>query len=175
LSKYTIYEGILLDEPSNSKVHGAIIDGLFVGSIHSEKSGTYHVEPAVRYDSSLGHSKTIVYHERDVETDLNKLKEKKAKIDRGLSCASAKSDVSERIEQTQRNAKRDINENKENHSRKKRQSTTSPYNGLDTCNMYLKVDPILYNTIYSNEGNKVYLNLNWLTLRNINNCLLFIE
>lgn len=46
-------------------------------------------------------------------------------------------------------------QNNENNGRKKRQTVTSPFNGKDTCFMYLKVDPILYNVIYANEGNNV--------------------
>lgn len=130
-----------------------------MGSIESKRdAGVYHVEPATRFDNSLGHSKSIVYHERDVEMDMSKLRAKKIKRDvdeyeeslssNGISCGAAKPDISLAIERKQSHI---VNE----HRRVRRQTTTSPFNGLDTCFMYLVIDPILYNLIYSNEGNKV--------------------
>ena len=39
--------------------------------------------------------------------------------------------------------------------RAKRQAQTSFPSSKDTCEMYLKIDPFLYDYIYQREGNKV--------------------
>ena len=42
--------------------------------------------------------------------------------------------------------------------RAKRQAQTSFPSSKDTCEMYLKIDPFLYDYIYQREGNKVISN-----------------
>lgn len=107
ISNFLEYEGILLDEPNDSKVSGSIIDGSFVGTIRSKQSGLYHVEPAVRFDKSLGHSKSVVYHENDVETDPEVVRNKRDITDSsGLTCAAAKESVIKRVREIQKSAVR---------------------------------------------------------------------
>lgn len=106
MANFLEYEGILLDEPNDSKVSGAIIDGSFVGTIRSKRSGLYHVEPAVRFDKSLGHSKSVVYHENDVEIDPEVVRKKRDTTDSGLTCAAAKESINKRVTEIQKSAVR---------------------------------------------------------------------
>ena len=146
---FLMYEGVLVDEPFDSKISGTIIDGSFVGSIWSKRSGEYFVEPGVRFDQSLT-SKSIFYHESDVEVESEQalLKKKKSSEleNNRLSCGS-KNEYVENLPEKKKQL---------NNERKRRQTVVTPFNNdRDTCFMYLKVDPILYSVIFANEGNKV--------------------
>ena len=43
------YEGYLIEEPDSSIVTGSIINGLFIGTIESKKSGKYQIESAQQF------------------------------------------------------------------------------------------------------------------------------
>lgn len=105
-SSFLTYEGVLLDEPHDSHVSGAIIEGSFVGTIRSKRSGVWHVEPAVRFDQSLGHARSIVYNENDVETDSDVARKKRDVDDNeaGISCAASKGSVRKRLAEIQEKA-----------------------------------------------------------------------
>ncbi len=69
LSDFTIYEGILEDEPNTSKVSGTIIEGIFVGTIDC-KTGKYYIESSKRYgNDDLDAARAIIYHEDDINSD----------------------------------------------------------------------------------------------------------
>lgn len=114
MTDFVMYEGFLVDEPVDSKVNGMIIDGSFVGSIRSKRSGEYFVEPGVRFDKSLGLSQSVVYHESDIDTDFEHLLAPKKKRDvdessdekppRGISCGAAKEYVNDILQEKQEQA-----------------------------------------------------------------------
>ena len=69
LSDFTIYEGVLEDEPDTSKVSGTIIEGVFVGTIEC-KSGKYYIESSKRYgNDDLSEARAVIYHEDDINSD----------------------------------------------------------------------------------------------------------
>ncbi|XP_041647789.1 disintegrin and metalloproteinase domain-containing protein 10 [Cheilinus undulatus] len=59
-----IYSGTLEGE-HGSACHGSVLEGQFEGTIHTD-NGTYHVEPAHRYDSNQTDYHSIIYHEDDI-------------------------------------------------------------------------------------------------------------
>ena len=106
VSELKTYEGKLLDE-NNSHVSGAIIEGIFIGTVYSEKDGVYHIESAKRYDIKNGH--TIIYHEDDVKSDeeikrakrsLNNVDEEDNEV-QGVGCGSHRRSVREYMENEQ--------------------------------------------------------------------------
>lgn len=88
------YEGILLDEPFNSHVSGTIIDGIFYGTIESDRHGKYYVESARRYNHTLD-AHSIIYHENDINLDATHGKTKRSvnNDENYLKCGASKKDV----------------------------------------------------------------------------------
>ncbi|CAF0878218.1 unnamed protein product [Brachionus calyciflorus] len=174
ISDFQMYEGFLVDEPTTSHVSGTIIDGSFIGTIKSKKDGTYHIEPAKRYEET-SNSNSIIYHETDVISNPRQKRstnENSDGFDENLGCGLKNLNVKEALAKEQKKiseANRNkvivpIKENliaesetykysKEANLRNKRQSQTFP-DGKTVCSLYLKIDPFLYDTIYNKEGNK---------------------
>jgi hypothetical protein len=98
-----MYSGRIVNEPG-SKVDGTVIDGAFIGIIVSENDGTYHVEPAARYDEASRDAHVIVYHEDDTVTEDDEVYErvkadpsKADELKRELGCGLSKKLARERL------------------------------------------------------------------------------
>ena len=106
VSELKTYEGKLLDE-DNSQVTGAIIDGIFIGKVTSQKDGVYYIESAKRYDN-IKNSHSIIYHENDVNSDeeikraKRELNDKENVEEDGIGCGSHKRSVREYMEKEQK-------------------------------------------------------------------------
>lgn len=91
------YEGVLIDEPNNSQVSGTIIDGIFYGTIQSDKYGKFFVESSKRYNSSMN-AHSIIYHENDIDLNANKQRKKRSQSeDDDLSCGAAKDHIKTKL------------------------------------------------------------------------------
>ncbi len=91
LSDFTIYEGILEDEPKTSKVSGTIIEGIFVGTIEC-KAGKYYIESSKRYgNDDLKEARTVIYHEDDINSD-EEIKRAKRDLSKSLKVDDKVSD-----------------------------------------------------------------------------------
>ncbi|KAM6962555.1 disintegrin and metalloproteinase domain-containing protein 10 [Aplochiton taeniatus] len=58
-----------LQGDQGSQCHGSVVEGQFEGSIHAA-NGTFYVEPAHRYNHSLPHHHSIIYHQDDIDHPL---------------------------------------------------------------------------------------------------------
>jgi hypothetical protein len=103
------YEGVLLDEPNDSHVSGSIIDGIFYGTIKSQKHGKFFVESSKRYNHTLG-SHSIIYHENDVDFNRTRHKIKRSVFDENkynhdhdeeMSCASSRKSIKDWMKKEQ--------------------------------------------------------------------------
>jgi hypothetical protein len=104
------YDGIILNEPiGSSHVSGTIIDGIFYGTIYSEKLGKFYVESSKRYNRTMN-AHSIIYHENDIDLNVNnKLRKKRSSSNNNnnnnnnmnetnenesyLSCGSSKKEI----------------------------------------------------------------------------------
>ena len=64
-----------MDEPDSSHVSGSVIDGVFYGTIKSEKHGKFFIESSKRYNHTLD-AHSIIYHENDIVLNKTDIKER---------------------------------------------------------------------------------------------------
>ena len=99
---FSLYEGVLVDEPATSRVSGTIIDGVFYGTIESDADGKYFIESARRYNQTLD-AHSIMYHEDDINLDAeHHVKKRSLNADDHLSCGSSKTNVKEWLRDEQK-------------------------------------------------------------------------
>lgn len=97
ITSFQLYEGFLADEPEKSHVTGTIINGIFTGTINSQKDGIFYIEPGRKYFENVYDS--IVFHETDIES---KPRNKRSTSDSNLGCGMSKDKVEEALLKEQR-------------------------------------------------------------------------
>jgi len=97
-----------MDEPvGSSHVSGTIIDGIFYGTIYSDKLGKFHIESAKRYNRTMNDAHSIIYHENDIDLDgHHKLRAKRSNSNSSfdhsyLSCGSSKEQIKKTLQTEQ--------------------------------------------------------------------------
>ena len=113
------YDGFVADEPASSRATGAIIDGVFYGTLRTADGHKYFFESARKFNHTLG-AHSIVYRESDLNLNKTRLGKFKRAIDARrqkqqqqqhqvstdetegeLGCASAKKEVREWMQKEQ--------------------------------------------------------------------------
>ena len=66
---HTHYHGVVKDEP-DSQVYGSIRDGVFDGTVHTRRDGTFYVERSHRYLPYTSNSSihSVIYHDSHVNS-----------------------------------------------------------------------------------------------------------
>ena len=117
VSDLKAYEGKLIDEVE-SYVKGAMIDGIFIGEVSSQKDGVYYIESAKRY-SNIDNAHSIIYHEDDINSS-DEIKRAKRDIsgskveeeEDGIGCGSHKRSVRELLEEQQKRFTEEAHKNR---------------------------------------------------------------
>lgn len=179
-----MYEGHLLDEPFDSEVSGIVLEGLFYGTITSKKQGRYFIESLRRYQENSTSPLTnnlIIYHENDVNLNNGTSHDHSSvhcgssnkHVNKWLSDEQKKYSEArefdpfgymELVDDEKRKYTEELNRVKLKRSVSDKRDVDMDFNDTATripfpemrtvCNLYLKVDPILYNEIFKNEGNR---------------------
>lgn len=167
-----IYDGTVVGEPG-SHVHGAVILGIFRGTVRIPDDTVYHIEPAYRF-YGLKEAEKLPYHSviyRDEHVDIDPFRHKReADFDAGR-CALDKyrdwmvhqteAEVNIRNKRSYYSYKEAMQHNKysaENNmfeSRDKREVGSCSMGVKNTCILYMRSDPTLFNKFKADLNNEV--------------------
>lgn len=160
-----IYNGKVVGEP-NSHVHGAVISGIFRGSITIPDDTVYHIEPSVRFFGN-NHNRpfhSVIYSEKHL--DINPFRHRREAHSQG-TCGNdnhyewmertAHSATQDRVRRAS-NLYEEMSENDNSYHNMytetlNRQRRNAFPDKKSSCYLYLRSDPALYNEIY-----KSYIN-----------------
>lgn len=114
---------------------------------------TWHVEPSRKYSATLPNiGPSIIYNALDVDIPaFNRAETRRHVRDEPSSfCALDDERIRARMQAESDRLDDDRAEFKSRYVRSKRQSTNGP--GQSCCQIYIRVDPTLWDVIYKNEG-----------------------
>ncbi|XP_061190593.1 disintegrin and metalloproteinase domain-containing protein 10-like [Saccostrea echinata] len=165
-----IYEGSVRGEPG-SNVHGAVILGIFRGKINIPSDTVYHIEPAYRF-YGLNEAQKLPYHSviyKDEHLDLDPYRYKEGTEARTGNCALDRYQdwmVQQTEAEVNLRTKRIYFSQKEKHNKYSAESNDDKNRGIrsagvetcdntipNTCNLYLRSDPVLFNKFNTDLGN----------------------
>lgn len=179
------YDGYLVDDPENSYVDGIVIDNEFYGSITTPSMGNLYIESAKRYSKYINSNAIMYAEEDIKLDSLRskrstdgtqehvgcgsadkiidkKMKDEQEKIFRERRDLGDYSNYHEYYKYSKqanipnfRKSKRSDNEESRNENELQNSTRLEFPDSRTVCNLYLKVDWVLYKQVFHNEGNKV--------------------
>ena len=141
--------------PDTSYVTGGFYSNWFDGIIKFANE-TWHVEPSRKYSATLPNTgPSIIYNVLDVDIATfdraeARRHERHVRDQTSSFCALDDERIRARMQAESDRLDDDRTEFKSRYIRPKRQSTNGPEQSC--CQIYIRVDPTLWDTIYKNEG-----------------------
>ncbi|XP_061191107.1 disintegrin and metalloproteinase domain-containing protein 10-like [Saccostrea echinata] len=168
-----IYEGSVRGEPGSS-VHGAVILGIFRGTIHVLGDTLYHIEPAYRF-YGLNEAQKLPYHSviyKEEHLNIDPYRHKREADSEAAQCAFDKyrdwmvhqteAEVNIRQKRSYFSYKESVRHNKYSaesnsyNNRQRRATASCSIGSQNTCILYMRSDPILFNKFKSDlNGNEI--------------------